>query len=148
MNWTDLITESRMVTSIYGGATSLAHFALEDLVFSGRSVRLRGDFAQMPDPLPERWASCGFTRAGATFNASDVVEAKVTGMPQLHFDDRHCLEGDPVSLAVEQTKCIWTAPDGTERPYIVLSGNSDFLEFRFVCKNLRVGVKGYTPAPY
>lgn len=137
-----------MVTTIYGGAPALNRFALEDLILSGGGVKLRGDVGEMPDPMPERWSERGYTRARATFDASIVVEAEVVGTPRLHFDDRQCLEGDPVDLAVERADRSWTAPDGTERPCIVLSGQSSYLTFRFVCEHLRVEVKGYQPAPY
>ena len=137
-----------MVTSIYGGAPSLARFALEELVLAGGNAKLRGDLAQMPDPMPERWAGRGYTRTRATLNAYDVEEAEVSGIPRLHFDVRHCLEGDPVDLSVERASRSWTAPDGTERPCVEVSGRSNFLRFRLVCRDLRVEVKGYEPAPY
>lgn len=137
-----------MVVSIYGGAPSLDRFALEELVLAGGNAKIRGDLGQMPDPLPERWTERGYTRTQATFNAYDVDEAEISGTPRFHFDVRHCLEGDPVDLSVERVSRNWTAPDGTERPYVALSGRSDFFAFRLVCVGLRVEVKGYKPAPY
>ena len=148
MEWTDLLLEPRAVTVTYGGAPSLRGFGLDDLNLAGDGVTLKGSFAQPPDPLPARWALHRYTHAGVTFRAHGVVEADVTGTPRLHFDARGCLMGDPVDLAVEHAGRVWASENGTEWPYVLLSGRSDFLSFRFVCTGLGIVVRGYTPAPY
>lgn len=148
MDWTDLISEPRGVTAVYGGAPSLRGFALEDLILTGGGARIRGDLGTLPDPLPERWAERGYTRARATFDVVEIEEAEVTGTPRLHVDSRRCLEGDPVDLSVESVGRSWALPNGEERPYVVLWGRSAFLSFRLVCRHLSVDVSGYTPAPY
>ena len=83
MNWTDLIVEPLKVTTIYAGAPALSRFALDDLVLQGGNVTIRGDFGQLPDPLPTRWAERGYTRARGTFQAPDLLEAIVFGSPRL-----------------------------------------------------------------
>jgi hypothetical protein len=69
MGWTDLIVEPLKVTMIYGRAPGLSRFALDDLVLAGGNVTMRGDFGQLPAPLPRRWAERGYTRAHAKFQA-------------------------------------------------------------------------------
>lgn len=137
-----------MVTSIYGGAPSLRRFALEQIILAGGGVKLRGDFGDLPEPLPERWAERGYTRAGATFEAVDVEVAEVAGTPRLHLDSEHCLKGDPVELTVERAVRNRSAANEPLEEYVVLAGRGGDLAFRFVCKHLSVEVSGYTPAPY
>jgi hypothetical protein len=53
---TDLIVEPLKVTTVYTGAPALSRFALDDLVLQGGNVTIRGDFGQLPNPFPKRWA--------------------------------------------------------------------------------------------
>lgn len=148
MPWTDLITEPRLVTGIYGGAPSLRGFAVEEIVLAGRAARIKGDFAELPDPLPARWKERGFTHAGAVLQLVTLVECDIDGAPRLAADARNCMLGVPVDLSIERADRAWTDDEGRTFECIVVSGHADFLTFRMVCTHLRVDVTGYEPAPY
>jgi hypothetical protein len=148
MDWTQYTAEPRSVTGIYGEAPSLERFALEHLSAYGREVTLRGDLAQLPEPLPPRWETRGYTRAELSLKLSEVVECEITGVPDFHFDGNRCVTGDPVDLSVALSERTWSAPDGTERAFVEVVGESPYLRFRMLGRELSATVDGYVPGPY
>jgi hypothetical protein len=148
MVWTDLITEPRAVTSLYGGAPALGAFALEEIELAGGIATLVGDLAHLPAPLPPRWQQRGYTRARLKLSALNLAHATVEGAPRLTFDADNCLMGQPVDLDIATGDGTWRTPDGAAHPYVVVRGTSAFLRFTFVCEALIATVEGYEPAPY
>ena len=145
MPWTDLVSHADSVLALYGSAPSLGGFRLEAITLGGDAAHLRGDFAALPDPLPERWADRGKTRVSVRIDASGLAEAEVSGSPRLRFNGGAGHEGQPVDLSVTAADSTWTAPDGSERPHVVVSGEAEFVSFRFVCESMTVQAWGEEP---
>ncbi|MEL6613528.1 MAG: hypothetical protein AAFQ53_15635, partial [Bacteroidota bacterium] len=132
MPWTDLLVQPEAVNSLYQTAPALDAFALEELTLTGGTITIRGYLSAMPNPLPTRWQAKGYTKALARCTATGIDEATLHGIPRFLFDARGCLEGDSVDLDLSSSERNWTTRDGREQPYLVISGTSSFLDFRFV----------------
>ena len=142
MPWTDLLPDPRTILGVYSSAPSLAGFKLEWISLgptaaAHEDVRLRGDFAALPEPLPPRWSERGYERASVGFSLSGVTEARVDGVPQIRPNGHAGFEGAPVDLQIER--------DGQS---IIVSGMSDYLTFRFVCSDIRAHVEGQQHSAY
>jgi len=70
------------------------------------------------------------------------------GIP-LHQPNGHFgFEGQPVDLLIELAENDRTATDEDRTPSISISGQSSFLEFRFVCSDFNVYIEGREPHVY
>src|SRR5690554_3977347 len=138
MDWTDLLDYPQQITALYGAAPSLQAFRLERIELYGDNVTLWVDFAELPDPPPERWAERGKTRVQSRIDVSGLTEAEVRGAPRLRFNGAAGHEGQPVNLSFGSEGSVWSSEDGTKRPYIVVAGEAEFVSFRFVGQNLNV----------
>ena len=145
MDWTDLLVEPRQVTGLYGAAPDLDAFRLDRIELYGQTATLWGDFAELPAVLPDRWRGSGRTRVAARFDLSGVRTAEVRGTPRLRFNGVAGYEGQPVDLAISVAGSVWKDQNGTERPHILVTGEAEFVSFRFVSEDVNVQARGEEP---
>ncbi|ACA87802.1 hypothetical protein [Shewanella woodyi] len=146
MSWTELLTEPRRVTGVYCGTPSLKDFLIEKVIIETSRVIIHGDFKAPPSPLPKRWAENGYTHASARISASGVVILNMSGGPRTGVDRNNCLVGNSVNLCIEESGDTWSPKEGLVFPYKILSCESSFMTFNFICEHIDVTVEGYGPS--
>ena len=131
--WISLILNPQALLGAYSQKPpSLCGFKLDRVLLASSEIKLEGQFATLPLPLPQTWVQDGRPRADGVIWLTDVRAIRISGLPRSgpNDDSMHgWREGLPVDFDLCDTGEVFLQGNFGSRPWCRLTGTGAGFDF-------------------